>query len=220
MNTHVAKLIAFSALLNRTDLLAPNANMHVITIVIPNAIKSGEWPNNVPTDSAMLRRIDPPDNELKLALRAHAHALVPISWNRFLSVVIYSLTILKLSIIGVVLCTATYPREQAKWQRKSWNRNSLIFIHLHRLESSRYQISVSNKKVHQPAHILLNVGKWHTSKFATWRRCSFFSICDRISFPFMDVLAFQFNLSHSGRLTVTMPMGACGNVFFVCYFIC
>lgn len=77
MNTHVAKLIAFRVLLNKTDLLAPNANIHVMTIVIPNAIKSGEWPNSVPTDSVILRRIDPPDNELKLALRAHAHALVP-----------------------------------------------------------------------------------------------------------------------------------------------
>lgn len=73
--------MAFRVLLNRTDLLAPNANIHVMTSVIPNAIKSGEWPNIVPTDSAILRRIDPPDNELKLALRAHAHALVPKSNN-------------------------------------------------------------------------------------------------------------------------------------------
>lgn len=41
MKTHVAKLITFNALLNITDLLAPKANTHVISIVMPNAIKSG-----------------------------------------------------------------------------------------------------------------------------------------------------------------------------------
>lgn len=34
-------------------------------------------PKNVPIVPTMLRPIAPPDNESKLALRAHAHALVP-----------------------------------------------------------------------------------------------------------------------------------------------
>lgn len=41
MKTHVAKLITFNALLNITDLLAPSASTHVISMVMPNAIKSG-----------------------------------------------------------------------------------------------------------------------------------------------------------------------------------
>lgn len=76
MKTHVAILIAFNVLLNITDLLAPRAKTQVITNVIPNAIKSGGRPNIV-IDSAILRPIAPPDNESKLALKAHAHALVP-----------------------------------------------------------------------------------------------------------------------------------------------
>lgn len=34
-------------------------------------------PNIVPIDEAMLRPMAPPDRESKLALSAHAHALVP-----------------------------------------------------------------------------------------------------------------------------------------------
>lgn len=44
MNTHVAKLTAFNVLLNITDLLAPSAKTQVISIVMPNAIKSGGRP--------------------------------------------------------------------------------------------------------------------------------------------------------------------------------
>lgn len=46
MNTHVAKLMAFNALLNITDLLAPNASTQVINSVILNAIKSGGRPTH------------------------------------------------------------------------------------------------------------------------------------------------------------------------------
>lgn len=77
MNTHVAKLMAFSVLLKITDLLAPSAITHVITSVMLNAIRSGACPNTVIV-SAMRRVMAPPASESKLALSAHAQALVPI----------------------------------------------------------------------------------------------------------------------------------------------
>ena len=84
MKTHVARFTVFRTLLKITDLLAPHASMHVINSVIINAMKSGGLPKTVPKVSLMLLLIDPPINESKLALKAHAHALVPIKYSNIM----------------------------------------------------------------------------------------------------------------------------------------
>lgn len=84
MNTQAAKLMVFKTLLNMTDLLAPQARTHVINRVIVNAMKSGGLPNTVPNVPLILFDIAPFSNESKLALRAHAHALVPIKYSKII----------------------------------------------------------------------------------------------------------------------------------------
>jgi hypothetical protein len=84
MKTHVARLTVFRTLLNITDLLAPHARTHVMSRVIINAMKSGGRPKTVPKVSLMLLLMLPPASESKLALRAHAHALVPIRYSRIM----------------------------------------------------------------------------------------------------------------------------------------
>lgn len=63
-----------------TDLLAPQARTHVIRSVMMKAMKSGGLPKISPNVSLTLALIDPPSNESKLALNAHAQALVPIKY--------------------------------------------------------------------------------------------------------------------------------------------
>lgn len=80
MKTQTAKLTVFRTLLNITDLLAPHARTHVIRSVMMKAMKSGGLPRISPNVSLMLLLIVPPNNESKLALSAHAQALVPIKY--------------------------------------------------------------------------------------------------------------------------------------------
>lgn len=84
MKTHVARFTVFRTLLKITDLLAPHARTHVISNVMMKAMKSGGRPKTVPKVSLMLLLMEPPANESKLALRAHAHALVPIKYSRIM----------------------------------------------------------------------------------------------------------------------------------------
>jgi len=84
INTHEARFTVFRTLLKMTDLLAPHAKTHVIRSVMMKAIKSGGRPKTVPNVSLMLLLIVPPNSESKLALRAHAQALVPMRYSRIM----------------------------------------------------------------------------------------------------------------------------------------